>query len=131
MKNIAIILLALFPLFAHGEEVCDTSKDPINADVEESPLKDKDYSEEEVIKTLEGLKIFFSKEDTGKYYIAENYMLIIKGGYLLRQAKLIKINLEKINRTKNPVEYSETKKEYEKAKIRYCMYRKSIFLYDW
>jgi len=131
MKQLPIILLALLPLLANGEEVCDTSKDPINADVEESPLKDKDYSEENVVKALDGLKTFFMKEDPGKYYIPENYMLIIKGGYLLRQTKLIKNNLERINQTSNPIEYAETKNEYEKEKTEYCTYRKSNFLYDW
>jgi len=129
MKVLIILTMLLVPLASYGAEICDISNDPINADTEESPLKDVDYSEAEVVRSLEGLKIYFEKEDAGDYFIPENYLTIIQGGFLLRRAKLFEKNW--IEEQKSSPKYPRWKERAEEAKSDYCQYRKTHFLIDW
>ena len=129
MRKFLIILLTLYSFFAVAEQMCDTSKDPVNADVEEAPLNDADYSEQSVLKAMKHLEKFFTSNATEKYYIPDNHITIINGGYFLRMAKIYKIKWEAEEAKKSKDSY--WKEAYTDAKEEYCKYRQTNFLIDW
>ena len=129
MRKFLILLLASYSLTTVAEQMCDTSKDPVNADVEEAPLNDADYSEQSVLKAMKHLEKFFTSNANEKYYIPDNHLTIINGGYLLRMAKTYKIKWE-AEEAKNSKD-TYWKENYIDAKEKYCKYRKTNFLIDW
>lgn len=129
MRKFLILLLASYSLSPVAEQMCDTSKDPVNADVEEAPLNDADYSEQSVLTAMKHLGRFFTSNTNEKYYIPDNHLIIINGGYLLRMAKIYKIKWEAELAKKSNDSY--WKEAYIDAKEEYCKYRTTHFLIDW
>lgn len=129
MRKFLILLLASYSLSTVAAPMCDTSKDPVNPDIEEAPLNDADYSEESVLKAMKYLETFFTSNTTEKYYIPDNHLTIINGGYLLRVAKIYKLKWQAEEKKKSNDTY--WKEAYIDAKEEYCKYRKTHFLVDW
>ena len=127
-----LLFIVSFGVHAENDTICELSEKELKfAELTDSYIyRDKDYSAENAIKSLE-IMVKYYKGEKLKYFIPRNHMTIINGAILLDKINVIEKRLKEA-KEKN---YDKVVREQEVALLehtnKYCNYLRSHYSIDW